>query len=206
MNADSPVKLVADPIQHVRDYIAGLQAVLAAIPTAQVAGVLETLTEAYREGRSVLIVGNGGSAATASHMGCDLAKNIRPSVGQTGQGFRVISLTDNMPWITALGNDLGYEHIFSEQILHLARPGDLVIAISGSGNSPNIVRAVQAAKQVGARTVGLLGFDGGRVKDLVDRHVIIPSHSYGFVEDAHMVLDHILISYFQQLLRDGDGS
>ena len=111
-----------------------------------------------------------------------------------------MALTDNVPWMTALANDLGYEHIFSEQLKNLVQKGDVLIAISGSGNSPNIVKGVQAAKALGATVVGILGFDGGKVKDLVDTSVLIRSDNYGYVEDLHMVLDHLITAYFREVV------
>ena len=182
-------------------YLEGLKSCVAALPLEQVAEVIECLEQAYVDGRQVFIIGNGGSAATASHMACDLGKTILPSAaGERTRRFRVMALTDNVPWMTALANDLGYEHIFSEQLKNLVQKGDVLIAISGSGNSPNIVKGVQAAKALGATVVGILGFDGGKVKDLVDTSVLIRSNNYGYVEDLHMVLDHLITAYFREVV------
>jgi D-sedoheptulose 7-phosphate isomerase len=183
-----------------RSYLEGLQQCLERLSLEQIAEVLGYLEEAYWNGQKVFIVGNGGSAATASHMTADLGKNtFAPSARETARRFRVVPLSDNMAWISALGNDLGYEHIFSEQLKNLAEPGDLVLLISGSGNSPNIVYAAHAARQIGARLIGFLGFDGGVLREMLDACVLVESTNYGHIEDAHMVLAHMITSYFRGL-------
>jgi len=180
-----------------RNYFEGLKAVMDRVDIAQVTAFVGELERVYREDRQVFIVGNGGSAGTASHMACDLAKTVlgkKPD--RQKRRFRVMSMTDNVPMITALGNDFGYEHVFTEQLVLFARKGDLLIVITGSGNSPNIVNAVRMARDMGVRTTGLLGFDGGEVLALLDTPVLVPDHSYGFVEDLHMVLDHLVTAFF----------
>ena len=187
-----------DKVQFAREYLEGLKKCLDTLSLEQVAEVIGFLEEAYREGRQVFIIGNGGSAATASHLACDLGKNILPKEGrEAARRFRVMALTDNVPWMTALANDLGYEHIFSEQLRNLVQEGDLVIAISGSGNSPNIVEGVRAAKALGAKVVGILGFDGGKVRGMADACVVVESDTYGHVEDVHMALDHLVTAYLR---------
>jgi D-sedoheptulose 7-phosphate isomerase len=183
-----------------REYIEGLKKCLDALLLEEVAGVIRLLEEAYREGKQVFIIGNGGSAATASHMACDLGKVILPEEGNAVPRFRVTALADNVPWMTALANDLGYEYIFSEQLKNLLQKGDLVIAISGSGNSPNIVEGIRAAKSLDAKVLGILGFNGGKAGEMVDASVIVRSENYGYVEDVHMVLDHLVTAYFKTLL------
>lgn len=180
-----------------RNYFEGLKAVMDRVDIAQVVAFVGELERVYREDRQVFIVGNGGSAGTASHMACDLAKTVlgkKPD--RQKRRFRVMSMTDNVPMITALGNDYGYEHVFTEQLILFARRGDLLIVITGSGNSPNVVNAVTMARDMGVRTTGLLGFDGGEVLPLLDTPVLIPDCSYGFVEDLHMVLDHLVTAFF----------
>lgn len=180
-----------------RGYFEGLKAVMDRVDIAQVVAFVGELERVYREDRQVFIVGNGGSAGTASHMACDLAKTVlgkKPD--RQKRRFRVMSMTDNVPMITALGNDFGYEHVFTEQLILFARKGDLLIVITGSGNSPNIVNAVRMARDMGVRTTGLLGFDGGEVLPLLDTPVLIPDCNYGFVEDLHMVLDHLVTAFF----------
>jgi D-sedoheptulose 7-phosphate isomerase len=130
-------------------------------------------------------------------MACDLAKTVlgkKPD--RKKRRFRVMSMTDNVPLITALGNDFGYEHIFTEQLVLFARRGDLLVVITGSGNSPNIINAVKMACGMGMRTAGMLGFDGGQALPLLDAPVLIPDFNYGFVEDLHMVLDHLATAFF----------
>jgi D-sedoheptulose 7-phosphate isomerase len=181
----------------VRDYFTGLKAVIDRVDIAQVVAFLNELERAYNEDRQIFIVGNGGSAGTASHMACDLAKTVlgkKPD--RKKRRFRVMSMTDNVPLITALGNDFGYEHVFTEQLILFARHGDLLVVITGSGNSPNIIKAVKMAREMGMRTAGMLGFDGGQALPLLDAPVLISDFSYGFVEDLHMVLDHLATAFF----------
>ena len=160
------------------------------------------LLEAARlQGRTIFIVGNGGSAATASHFACDLALGPRSS---GGKAYRAISLGDNNALITAAGNDLGYETVFSEQLKTLLAPDDLVLAISASGNSPNIIEAVEYANHIGAMTIGLTGFDGGRLRHIAAEHIHIstPKGDYGPVEDLHLVVNHLISSYLVRLTRE----
>jgi D-sedoheptulose 7-phosphate isomerase len=186
-----------------RAYLDGFKQCLELLSLEQIAEVLVYLEDAYWNGRKVFIVGNGGSAATASHMTADLGKNtFEPHARETARRFRAVPLSDNVAWMSALGNDLGYEHIFSEQLKNLAEPGDLVLVISGSGNSPNIVYAAHTARQIGARVVGFLGFDGGAVRPLLDACILVESTNYGHIEDAHMVLVHLITTYFRNLSRD----
>ncbi len=183
-----------------RTYLHGLRSVLDDLPLDDVQALIDALSDAYEGGRRVFVVGNGGSAATASHMACDLGKTV------LGHGpllptkrFRAIALTDNVPLITAWGNDTHYSTVFAEQLRNLAEPGDLLIVITASGNSPNILEAVKAAHELGVRPIGLLGFDGGAVKGLLHGAVVIESTNYGHIEDAHMILTHLVTDYFKQL-------
>ena len=188
-------------IVFAREYLGGLKECLDALSLEQVAEVIGYLEEAYLEGKQVFIIGNGGSAATASHMACDLGKNIlSKAASPTARRFRVMALTDNMPWITALANDLGYESVFAEQLKNLVQSGDLVIAISGSGNSPNIIEGLRVAKALGAETIGILGSDGGKAKTMVGLRVIVNAADYSYIEDAHMVLNHLVTAWFREKL------
>ncbi len=140
-------------------------------------------------------IGNGGSAAISNHSACDLTK----SPGDTGaHGLRCLSLAANVPMLSALGNDLGYEHIFSQQLAYYAKPGDAVLLVSSSGNSPSIVAACDYANGVGLPTLGLAGFGGGRLKELARHCLWVPSDNYGIVEDTHQSLVHVLTQYLQQ--------
>jgi D-sedoheptulose 7-phosphate isomerase len=193
-----------DTSTHIRrDFVGGylqeIRRCLESLDPEDIARFLECVERAYHEDRQVYIIGNGGSAATASHMACDLAKNVYPAVS-TVRRFRVTSLTDNVAMITAVANDCGYERIFSEQLTNVLHKDDLVIAISASGNSPNIVEAIALARARGARTAALLGFDGGVVRDMVDVSLVVSSRDYGHVEDLHLVLNHLLVSRMRQLL------
>src|ERR1700751_3281409 len=171
------------------------------IPLERIERVGEILFSAYQHNKQGFVVGNGGSAATASHMACDLGKN---TISPNRQRFRVVSLSDNVPLVSALGNDLGYDHIFSEQLKNLIQPGDVLISITGSGNSPNILRAMAYARERAATNIALLGFDGGAALKLADEYVLVPVHDYGVVEDLHMVLNHILTEYFRARLDAGE--
>lgn len=183
--------------RFVREYLAGLVRVVEKVDEGEVAALIQELKAAYDADRQIFIIGNGGSAATASHMACDLAKNILGQMrGKTRHRFRVLSMTDNVAMITALANDLGYDQIFTEQLILYGKPGDLLLVISGSGNSPNIVKAVELARQMGLKTAGMLGFDGGRVRPLLDTVVLVDDCSYGYVEDLHMIFDHLITGYF----------
>ena len=179
-----------------RHYITTLQDVLDHLPLDEMKRVVEEIFAAGERGSTIFILGNGGSAATASHFACDLAKGTQ----QPGQRpFRVIALTDNVPLITAWGNDTAYDRIFAEQLRPLVQPDDLVIGISGSGNSPNVLEAMRVAHNGGARTIGWTGFRGGKIKDRVDVCVSVPSHSMEQIEDAHLVLEHAVCATLRKV-------
>jgi D-sedoheptulose 7-phosphate isomerase len=180
-------------------YIDGLCRVLQDIPFPELARALEILERAYVEGRQVFLAGNGGSAATASHTANDLVKGVALA-GQTG--IRAIALTDNVPLMTAIANDESYAEIFARPLAQFGRPGDILIAISASGNSPNVVRAVEVARQMEMTTIGFLGMGGGKVAKMVDVPVIVKSNDYGPVEDVHMVFDHLSVAYLRAWLSE----
>jgi len=182
-------------------YLQEMRRLLDDLPARDVARFVGCLEQAYQDDRQVYIIGNGGSAATASHMACDLAKNVYPLEPTTEvRRFRVTSLTDNVPLITALANDCGYDRIFSDQLKNVLQKDDLLIAISASGNSTNILTAIELARSRGARTAALLGFDGGRVRQAVDVALVINSHDFGHVEDLHLVVNHLVAAWMRQLL------
>ena len=160
---------------------------------------VECLHRAFEEGRTVFLVGNGGSAANASHFGQDLAKGTLASMAATRR-FRVVPLTDNIGFITALANDEGYEAVFEQQLRNLAQPGDLFVAISGSGNSPNILRAAEYARSIGMKTVGVTGFDGGSLRKLADECVHIPVDDMGMTEALHSVVFHLAMGQLRDRL------
>ena len=176
-------------------YLRQVRQTLENLPLDAVARFIEWVAEARDHDRAIFVAGNGGSATTASHFATDVGKGA--SLGKERR-FRILSLTDNVGWITALGNDLSYEDVFVEQLANYARPGDLVVAISVSGNSPNVVKAVEWAKAHGCRTVGLIGARGGRLRDLVDLPIVVPAEHYGRAEDAHLVITHIVGYFFME--------
>lgn len=178
-----------------RAFLDELAACLAELDETEVERIVDLVVDAHRAGRAVLIMGNGGSAATASHFACDLQAAARG-----GRPLRVRSFNDNVPLLTALANDLGYENVFSEQIASHAAPGDVVIVLSASGDSENIVRAVNTAKEHGAVTVGILGFGGGRARLLVDHSVVVGSRKFGIVESVHNALEHLVTEAFRRRL------
>lgn len=175
-----------DPVQ---DYITELETTLHRLPDALIHEAIDVLHEARLSGRHIFIMGNGGSASTASHFGCDLGKNTRRS---DMPNFKVMPLTDNMAIFSALANDEGYESVFVQQLASFLRPDDVVIAISASGKSPNVVKAVEFARQAGARVIGMTGFDGGKLAGMVDLHLHVPSNSIEHVEDIHLMMEHLI--------------
>lgn len=176
--------------QPVGDYIAELHRMIDLVP-AQLPPIEDAIFEAYLRDRTIFLVGNGGSAANATHFAQDLSKGaIDDPFAQ--KRFRAHALTDNNSLLTAVSNDIGYDAIFTQQLATFARPGDLLIAISGSGNSPNVVRAIEFARAHGLVSVGLTGFDGGALGRLADLQVHVPSHNMGLVEAVHAVIFHIV--------------
>lgn len=173
----------------VNDYIKGLIACLHQLSRQSIAEIVEVIYNAYLNNRQIFIMGNGGSAATASHF----ARDLRIGTAVEGKPrVRATSITDNMAMITALANDVNYEAIFKEQLVGQLQAGDVVIGISASGNSPNVLRAIEYARENGAVTIALTGFGGGKLKDLVDKAIIVASRDYGQVEDVHLSLSHMI--------------
>jgi D-sedoheptulose 7-phosphate isomerase len=186
-------------MENVDNYLCRLHAAVDVLPRDRLAELGEVLYRNYRNAQQVFTLGNGGSAATASHMAADLSKN---TIGPNMRRFRVVSLNDNQSLLTALANDVGYENVFSEQLKNLIRPGDLLIAISASGNSPNVLKAIRYAQSQCAEVVGILGFEGGEAMRLVDLSIVVPCDHYGIVEDVHLIINHILVDYFVYRLAD----
>jgi D-sedoheptulose 7-phosphate isomerase len=154
--------------------------------------IVDVLYQAYERRQTIFLFGNGGSASLASHMACDLGKGT--SSPHRNKRVRVVALTDNLPTITAYANDMGYEHIFSEQLKNLARPGDIAFAISGSGNSPNVINALHVARALDMRTIGMGGFEGGAMKALCDIAAIVPSKNMQVIEDLHLSMAHCVFT------------
>ncbi len=166
------------------------------LDTHAISAFVEELEIARKNENTVFIVGNGGSACTASHMASDLNIGAYPS---DGTPFRVLALTDNVALMTAIANDFGYEFLFVKQLKSIYKPGDKLIVISASGNSPNVVDAARWVKNQGGTVMGLLGFDGGRLKSICDFaiHVKTPIGEYGPVEDIHLIMDHLLFTWLK---------
>src|SRR5580698_8546410 len=169
--------------QWISDYIAAQKAALDSIPAAKVATLIELLRAALHQNRHIFVFGNGGSAANASHFATDLGKG---SSDKLGKRFRIISLNENLAWITALGNDYSYEDVYARQLQNYAKPGDMVLTMSVSGSSPNLVKAVSWAKEHGLFTAALVGGKRGKLADIADEVIVINSQHYGRVEDAQM--------------------
>ncbi len=190
----------SDAAVFARRYLDYLKHVLDTVDTDSVARFIATLLDTRRRGATVFFIGNGGSAATASHFANDL------SIGSNDyeQPFRVVSLTDNVAIMTALGNDYGFEEVFVRQLRVLGKKGDVLVGISASGNSPNLIRAFEFAAKAGIRTVALTAFDGGKLKQMADEGIHIPTgpKEYGPAEDAHMILDHLIGAYLVRAIRE----
>ena len=180
--------------EHSRNYFARLQRMLEQTDLAAIERVAEILYGAWEAGRTVYVIGNGGSASTASHMACDLSKG---TAAPHRSRLRIVSLADNVAWLTAIANDIAYDRIFIEPLLNQFREGDVVLAISASGNSPNILNAVEWAKAHGGHTIAFCGFTGGRLREIAETAVHFPSHDYGPVEDGHLILNHILVEHLR---------
>ncbi|NMC79174.1 MAG: SIS domain-containing protein [Chloroflexi bacterium] len=173
------------------EYLDGVIQTIAALPRQPMLEIIAILRKAQEQQKQIFVFGNGGSSATASHMANDLVKNTRSSGLPL---MRVISLSDNMALFSAFANDEGYENVFAQQLRSLANSGDIAIAISGSGNSPNVLKAIETARQMGLTTIGLGGFAGGKMKDAVDICLVAPCDNMEQIEDIHLVINHVLAS------------
>jgi D-sedoheptulose 7-phosphate isomerase len=181
--------------EYTQRYVKENAAVLSgAYLTEGASTLVETFARARAEGRTIYLFGNGGSASTGSHMVNDLSKL---TIQGNNRRFRCVSLSDAMPTVLAWANDLSYAEVYAEQIKNLGTKGDLAVGISGSGNSPNVLRALEEARRLGMVTVGLIGRGGGKMKGLCDVSVIVPSDDMQHIEDAHLVICHLVCSYFR---------
>jgi D-sedoheptulose 7-phosphate isomerase len=186
-----------------KDYFAALQEVFARLDLSVIDQMTEAIWENYEGGHTLYIFGNGGSAALASHFACDIGKG---TVAPNRKRLRTVSLADNVPLLTALANDMAYKDIFSEQLAGLAERGDMVLAISGSGNSPNVVQGLEEARKLGLRTLVLTGFSGGRVKALADFCLVVPSDNMQHIEDAHLCATHAIFRAIRQRMAQTNGA
>jgi len=177
-------------IVDAKQYFDALQIVIAGLSHEGVDAIADELMGAYQAGRKVFLFGNGGSASLASHFACDLGKGTAYCNG--GKRFRVMALTDNLPVLTAWANDSSYEDVFSEQLRNFVEPSDVAFAVSGSGNSKNVLKGLRVARDLGARTIGITGFEGGKMKDLCDVCVVVQSTDMQIIEDLHLAMAHAL--------------
>ena len=191
--AGAGVSAVGDWINR---YLQQQKAALDSIPQEAVEKLVDRFRAALAEDRQIFVFGNGGSAANASHFVTDLGKGASDKLGRR---FRCLSINDNVSWITALGNDYAYEDVFVRQLENYARPGDLVMVMSVSGNSPNVVKAVEWARRNGVYAVALVGGKRGRLAEVADTAIVIDSHHYGRVEDAHMAICHMVCYAFMEM-------
>ena len=166
-----------------------------AIDTALVDKAIQWFDEARSQNRHIFVCGNGGSASTASHFACDIVKGASYN---RDQRFRILALTDSLPTLTAYSNDVGYDCVFAEQLKNFAGPGDVVMCISGSGNSPNVVQAMEYANQSGCKTIALTGRDGGKLAPLAQLSIQVPVPHMGRIEDAHMIICHMIAYHFME--------
>ena len=182
---------------EIRDYLANEIKVLQALDVDEIDRVLNLLAETFENEHTIYIFGNGGSAATASHFQNDFNKGVSE---YTQKKFRFCCLNDNVATLMAIANDIGYEEVFRFQLTGKLRPGDLVIAISGSGNSTNVINAVEYAKQEGNIVIGLTGYGGGKLRQMADYSLHAPVNSMQITEDIHMIFDHLMMSVFYKTM------
>jgi D-sedoheptulose 7-phosphate isomerase len=182
---------------YLQDYISRLTDILNKIDPEKLGEVVTTFIEAFKNGNTIYVIGNGGSAATASHMQADFRFFVRYF---TKFRPKIIALTDNVPMMTAIGNDNHFEDVFVEQMRGQFVSGDVLIAISASGNSPNLVKAVEFANQSGGKTIAFVGFLGGKLNEIatVPLHTPNPKGDYGPIEDVHMILNHVIVNYLSK--------
>ena len=201
-------KMYMDPKDFINEYLLEVTRLLSLLDKTKIELIIDALVDAYKKDRKVFIIGNGGSASTASHMACDLGKGTLQRIyDNTERRFRVISLTDNVALMTAFANDLSFDDIFIQQLRNLVETDDVVIALSGSGNSQNILKAIVYAKSCGALTIGILGFkNGGKAGNLVDIALIADSNHYGPIEDMQLILNHMLAGWLAKIKNFHDGN
>ena len=186
------------PRKFFNEYLSSLRQAISELDLNVLEHVADMLQEAQENARQVFLFGNGGSATTASHLACDLAK----TAAVPGQPrLRAISLTDNVPILTAIANDISYDDIFVEQMSVLWNHGDLAIGISASGDSPNVLKAIEYAKNHGGKTIGFSGFGGGKLAKTADLNITFSSRNYGVVEDMHLILTHLISQALRQRLQ-----
>jgi D-sedoheptulose 7-phosphate isomerase len=186
----------ADPMRTwLTQYVEAQHRALDSIPLDAVERLVETVRRAWEEDRQIFVIGNGGNAASGSHFATDLGKGASDAVGRR---FRIITLADNVAWLTAIGNDYCYDDVFVRPLENYARPGDVLIASSVSGNSPNLVKAVEWARGKDLRTIALVGAKRGRLADLAEQTIVVDDTHYGRVEDVQMTIYHMICYAFME--------
>jgi D-sedoheptulose 7-phosphate isomerase len=190
----SEILPVAPPRTFATEYKTKLLRALETLDLESIGQAAEILREARDRNRHIFVCGNGGSASTASHFVCDMVKGA----SQRGPRFRIMALTDSLPTLTAYSNDVGYECVFTEQLKNFAQKGDVVIALSGSGNSPNVINALAYANSIGCQTIALTGRDGGKLGPLANLQIHVADPHMGRIEDGHMIACHMLCYYFME--------
>lgn len=183
-------------MEQINDYLNAVTGLLADVSRDEIHKVADLLKDAYQNNKQVFIMGNGGSAATASHLACDLQKGI---TSMCPKRFKVMSVTDNVSLMTAWANDSDYSEIFAQQIATWVEPGDLVLGISGSGNSPNVIKGIEVGNEKGAITAGIAGYEGGKLAKVAQHCIVVHSDNMQHIEDVHMVLAHLL---FRRMLEE----
>src|SRR3989338_4740383 len=184
--------------EYIISFFEEIKKCIAEIDIARIEEIADVLYSAWKNSRQVFILGNGGSASQGSHMAADISKNTLGRVYDPRiKRFRIMALTDYVSLMTAYANDVGYDEVFSQQLRNLINEHDLLIVITGSGNSPNVIRAIEYAKECNAITIGLLGFAGGKAKDMLDYEITVKSNSYGVIETVHPAIHHLMVGYFR---------
>ena len=181
--------------EYINIYSNDVQGALQKLDAEAFSRAIDTLVDAYKHDRQIFIFGNGGSAGTANHFVCDFGKNAVVEPGR--RRFRILSLSDNIEKITALGNDIAFNEIFRQQLVNLMRDGDVIISVSASGNSPDIVKACEYARSRNGKIISLAGFSGGAMAEIADISLVAPLTSYEQIEDLHMVILHMIVYYFK---------
>lgn len=184
---------MVDYKEQIKEYLVKEISILNQLNLEEINIAMNAINEAWNAGATIYTMGNGGSSATASHFVCDFNKGISC---ETGKKFKFICLSDNTPIITAIANDMSYDDVFLLQLKDILKPKDLVIAISGSGNSKNIIKAVEYAKNIGAKVIGLTGYNGGKLKEMADYKMHVPVEDMQIIEDIHMIFDHMMMRIF----------
>ena len=179
----------------ISQYLAEVSVVLTRLPVGNLSQVIDLLEEARQQAKSIFIFGNGGSAMTASHFAADLSKG---AICKDKPRIKAFALTDNVALLCAWANDTTYDNVFAEQLENLAAPGDIAIGISGSGNSQNVLNGIRVARAKGATTVGFIGFGGGKLKEMVDISVVVPSRNMEQVEDIHLLFEHVITTCLRE--------